>query len=350
MNQNLLFIGLNGFAGAGKDTVAKMLKTILGYNWTSLEECKNFYQKTYTNPTWSATYHAPSLDKNTKVLCIAYADQLKMICSTIFGIPFERFYMNKSNAWVCVNDKFQYTEIKPTNTHIITAEEYYYGYDNYINNEEQYWMSLRDILVYVGTYVLQKQINKNIFVNIVRNKIIEDQAQNSNLEYVIVTDNRFTHELNFLQENNAITISIIRNSVEQLNNVAEHDLDNVEDYDFIIDNSGTYDDLFKAVWDLVHDNIEFKNKTLSLYTRDNINNYLRLYKIAEDHAEWKLCVPYYIQKIYKNEDIIKLIDPIGGPTICIDEYLDTSNGMLYVNRIEHIEEKNQFIIYTARRS
>ena len=42
---NLLFIGLNGYAGSGKDTVAKMLKTILGYNWTSLEECKNFYQK-----------------------------------------------------------------------------------------------------------------------------------------------------------------------------------------------------------------------------------------------------------------------------------------------------------------
>lgn len=350
MNKKLLFIGLNGFAGAGKDTVAKMLKTILGYNWSSLEECKNFYQKTYTNPTWSATYHAPTLDNNSKVLCIAYADQLKMICSTIFGIPFERFYMNKSNAWVCVNDKFQYTEVKPASTYIITADEYYYGYDNYVNDSEQYWMSLRDILVYVGTYVLQKQINKKIFVNIVRNKIIDEYSQNPNLEYVIITDNRFMHELDYLHENNGISISIVRNSIEQLNNVAEHDLDDIEDYDFIIDNSGTYDDLFEEIWTLTRDNIEFKNKTLSLYTRDNINNYLRLYKIYDDHAEWKLCVPYYIQKIYKNEDIIKLIDPIGGPTICINENLDTSNGLLYVIRIDHIEEKNQFIIHTARRN
>ena len=348
MDKKLLFIGLNGFAGAGKDTVAKMLKTILGYNWISLEECKNFYQKTYTNPTWSATYHAPTLDNNSKVLCIAYADQLKMICSTIFGIPFERFYMNKSNAWVCVNDKFQYTEIKPNSTHIITSEEYYYGFDNYINNSEQYWMSLRDILVYVGTYVLQKQINKNIFVNIVRNKIIEEANQNSNLEYVIVTDNRFIHELDYIHENNGITISIVRNSVEQLNNIAEHDLDDVEDYDFIIDNSGTYDDLFEEVWNIVHDNIEFKNKTLSLFTRDNINNYLRLYNVHEDYAEWKLCVPYNIQKIYKNEDLIKLVDPIGGPTICINENLETANGILYVTKIEHIENKNQFIINTAK--
>ena len=348
MDKKLLFIGLNGFAGAGKDTLAKMLKTILGYNWISLEECKNFYQKTYTNPTWSATYHASTLDNNSKVLCIAYADQLKMICSTIFGIPFERFYMNKSNAWVCVNDKFQYTEIKPNSTHIITSEEYYYGFDNYINNSEQYWMSLRDILVYVGTYVLQKQINKNIFVNIVRNKIIEEANQNSNLEYVIVTDNRFIHELDYIHENNGITISIVRNSVEQLNNIAEHDLDDVEDYDFIIDNSGTYDDLFEEVWNIVHDNIEFKNKTLSLFTRDNINNYLRLYNVHEDYAEWKLCVPYNIQKIYKNEDLIKLVDPIGGPTICINENLETANGILYVTKIEHIENKNQFIINTAK--
>ena len=52
----------------------------------------------------------------------------------------------------------------------------------------------------------------------------------------------------------------------------------------------------------------------------------------------------------KNEDIIKLVDPIGGPTICINEYLDSSNGVLYVNQIEHIEDKNQFIIYTKRRN
>ena len=156
--------------------------------------------------------------------------------------------------------------------------------------------------------------------------------------------------MNFIHENNGITISIIRNSIEQLNNVAEHDLDDVEDYDFVIDNSGTYDDLFEEVWNIVHNNIEFRNKTLSLYTRDNINNYLRLCYVNDDHAEWKLCCPYYIQKIYKNEDIIKLVDPIGGPTICINEYLDSSNGVLYVNQIEHIEDKNQFIIYTKRRN
>ena len=167
----LLYIGLNGLAGSGKDTVAKMLKTILSKDWDSMEECKNYYFSTYTNPTQSATF--PYLkEENSSVMCIAYADQLKEICSSIFGIPIQRFYQNKANAWICINDKFQYTEIKPNDQNIVTAEEYYYNLSSYSEtNNDQYWMSLREILVYVGTYVLQNTVNKQIFVNIVRNKI-----------------------------------------------------------------------------------------------------------------------------------------------------------------------------------
>ena len=38
----LLYIGLNGFAGSGKDTVAKMIKTILNYKWPNLSTCNLF--------------------------------------------------------------------------------------------------------------------------------------------------------------------------------------------------------------------------------------------------------------------------------------------------------------------
>ena len=102
----LLYIGLNGLAGSGKDTVAKMLKTILSKEWETLDECKEYYFSRYTNPTQSATFPPSQLDKDSSVMCIAYADQLKEICSTIFGIPVQRFYQNKSNAWICLNDKF----------------------------------------------------------------------------------------------------------------------------------------------------------------------------------------------------------------------------------------------------
>ena len=342
---HLLYIGLNGFAGAGKDTVAKMLKTILSKDWQSIEECKEYYFKTYTNPTQSATYKIKDIEQSP-VLCIAYADQLKEICAKMFGIPSERFYQNKSTAWICINDKFQYTEIKPNEENIITAEEYYYCDDK---DYKKYWMSLREILVYVGTYVLQQDINRQIFVNIVRNNIIDVKIHNPNLQYVIVTDNRFLHEIDFIKENNGITIKIVRDGITQLDNIAEHDLDNEEDYDYIIDNSGTYDELIQQVWDVVHNDIEFENNTISLYTRDNINNYLRLINKNEDGEVYKLCVCLDIQQLYKHGNEISVINPTGGPMICINEPIDGTISFdkpegIIPYRIE-ITDQNEILIY-----
>ena len=349
MSEKVLFIGLNGFAGAGKDTVAKMLKTILGHNWDSLEQCKEFYQKTYVDPTWTATYHVNDLDQENKsVMCIAYADQLKRICSTIFGIPVERFYQNKSNAWVCINDKFQYTEIKPPSNYIITSEEYHYAIDEYSQSEDKYWMSLREILVYVGTYVLQERINKRIFVNIVNNYIIEQIEKNPELEYVIVTDNRFYHEIDYIKENSGIMITITRDSVEQLNNIAEHELDDEINYDFNIDNSHGYDELFENVWNLVNENIVFKNITENINSREHINNYLRLVDTTEDEYIYKLCSPHPVKQIYQEKSIISLIDLVGGPTIVINNYIDLTDHALYVTNIELDNSTNTFYIHCSK--
>lgn len=344
---NLLYIGLNGYAGSGKDTVAKILTVILNNFDKTIDECKEIFNMFYKNPLISATYNGSKSDYdseyNKKVICIAYADQLKTICSTIFGIPLERFYMNKSNAWICINDKFQYTEIHPDKEHIITAEDYYYRYSDinqgqYNNNFTKYWMSLREILVYIGTYVCQQSINKSIFVNIVRNKIKEECRKNNDIEYVIITDNRFIHELDYMKEVNAITFTIERNSVKQLNNIAEHDLDDEEDYDFIIDNSGTYDELFEQVYNIIHTNMIFKNVTYSLNTREDINNYIR----QIDDNEYILYTEAGILKaIHNNEYSISMIDPVGGPTIYKGIELLPD---MFVEDIIYDDEKDEYII------
>lgn len=343
---NVLFIGLNGYAGAGKDTVAKMLKIILSRDWESLDECKQYYFNTYTNPTQSATFNFNYDDKVVK--CIAYADQLKVICSTIFGIPLQRFYMNKSNAWICLTDKFQYTEVKPNDENIITAEEFYYA--NYSTDTEiKWWMSLREILVYVGTYVLQQNINRNIFVNIIRNLINEEIRRNNHLKYAIITDNRFNHELNYIHEQNGITLSIVRDSIQQLDNIAEHDLDDIEDYDYVIDNSGSYDELFDTLWNMIHDNIEFQNITVDLYTRENVHNYLRLVSETETHYIYKLCTEHETQGMYKTNGDITVINPIGGPVIELYSEIDTLNGEVIVpQKIEMNQTFNKFLIYVAK--
>lgn len=344
---NLLYIGLNGFAGSGKDTVAKMIKTILNYNWNSLEDCKIYYKSIYTSPTISATYNTTEDDRKLPVYCVAFADQLKIICSNIFGIPVERFYQNKANAWICINKNFQYTELAPLTNYIVTAEEYYNNLAFYKSSEDKYWMSLREILVYVGTYVLQQDLNKNVFVNIVRNLIGIKKKENENLKYVILTDIRFNHEIEYIHKNNGITISIVRDNVTQLDNVAEHDLDEEDRWDYVVENNGTYDELFEKIWNILHDNIEFANITKSLNTRDDINNYLRLVDRTTESNIYKLCCKYDIQQIYKNEGQIYMIDPVGGPTIEYGEPIKFVDGDNICDRIEFNDKTNKFYVYLS---
>jgi len=352
MSNKLLFIGLNGYAGSGKDTVAKMLKTILSYPWDNLESCKSYYKQRYTNPTISATFNINNENETMPVMCIAYADQLKEICSNMFGIPLERFYMNKSNAWVCINDRFQYTEIQPEEDNIITADDYYNSISSYINSNNKYWMSLREILVYVGTYVLQQDVNRQIFVNIVRNKINNIANINHKLKYVIVTDNRFVHELDYIKENSGILMTITRDSVIQLDNIAEHDLDDENCYDYIIENNDGYDELFEQVWNIVHDDVEFRNEIIELQTRDDVENYLRLIDKTDIESVYKLCTPLKIQQSYHSDGEITMIDPCGGPILCVGEIIKGSKGdnNPYGLMISNIKFDNeQFYIYVDNR-
>ncbi len=336
INNQLLYIGLNGLAGSGKDTLAKMLNVILMKDWKNIDECKEFYDKFYVRPNVSATYYEKTKEYDNKVICLAFADQLKTICSDIFGIPLKYFYFNKSTAWVCINHNFEYTEIRPDN--VVTCEDYFYNISEYSESETKYWMSLRDVLVYIGTYVLQSEVNKNVFVNIVSNKINNLLLKNHSLSYAIITDVRFTHEIEFIRKNNGITIKIIRDSVVPLSNIAEHDLDDEDRYDYVIYNNDTYDDLFNQVWDIVHSNKEFENDVVDMTTRENINNYLR--KIDED--EYQVCSPYGIQQIGHENGEISMIDLKGGPTIYIDQEIPGTSIIPY--SIVMDENTSKFII------
>lgn len=345
---NLLYIGLNGFAGSGKDTVAKMIKTILNYNWGSLEECKTYYQTVYTSPTISATYNTK--EENLPVYCIAFADQLKKICSDIFGIPVERFYQNKSNAWVCINKDFTYTEIKPIESFIITSEEYYNNIALYKSSEDKYWMSLREILVYIGTYVLQQDLNKNVFVNIVHNLVNANIRKNPLLKYVLLTDIRFNHEIDYIHKNNGVTISITRDDVQQLDNIAEHDLDEEDRWDYNITNNGTYDELFEKIWNILHEDLQFRNIVWQMNTRDDANNYLRLIsqeknEYGECFETYKLCTQYPVNEIFKSEGEIYMVNPVGGPMIEVGRYIDmVTERQLLCSSIRFDEKSEKFLI------
>ena len=321
MRNEILYIGLHGYAGSGKDTVAKALRLMLSYNWNSFDE----FRITWENEAFKMDYATFGVaPEDDTCYCIAFADQLKQICSVMFGIPVEKFYYNKENAWICITDDFQYTERQPLQSDIITAEQYYYQNNSFNSDKkhERKWMSLREVLVYIGTYVCQCEVNKHCFVNGVSNTINHISGRNRNLKYVICTDVRFHHELEFIKKRNGINIDIIRDGVDQLNNVAEHNFDYDENvFDFTLNNDGTYDELLVNLWDLVHENIVFQNITISLPSRDS-NNYLR--KI--DNNKYQCCFEHPVLRISREEyngiSKITMIDPSGGPAIHTNKQID----------------------------
>ena len=135
-------------------------------------------------------------------------------------------------------------------------------------------MSLREILVYVGTYICQDYINENTFVNSVKNRLESISWDSTDLKYVICTDVRFVHEVDFIKQNSGIMINIIRDDVVQALDIAEHDLDMMdpENFNYIIYNNGTYEELFDEVWKICHSNMEFANYTVPLRGRTHDAN------------------------------------------------------------------------------
>lgn len=347
-SNNIFFIGLNGYAGSGKDTLAKALKIMLDNEFDTFDDFLTYYNEHVGYGVKHDFKYATGIEKNTnneKCCCIAFADQLKKICSDLFGIPVDRFYYNKGNSFVCVNKDFEYTEETPLG-HIVDAEEFYYNNDEITHSDEKYYMSLREILVYVGTYLIQQNVNKLTFVNIVNNTIEHIGEQNSNLSYVICTDVRFQHEFDYIKKKHGVMINIVRDDVEQLQNVAEHDFDDTDEteFDYVIENNSTYEDMFKQIWDIIHRDVIFYNKTEDLDTRDKTHNYLRLVGIDNKNGliNFEVCTEYSLRRISCIKNNIQLIDLQGGPTLQINSLLELKNNDTdyYIQSINSINDFN----------
>lgn len=360
-SNDILYIGLNGWAGSGKDTAAKALAIMLEHDFQTYGEFKSYYDEhagyktksEFTYATWSDSETSKKADDG-KVLCIAFADILKRMCSDLFGVPVDRFYYNKENAYICINKDFRYTETKPADGGIVTSEQYFYDYDKISGSQDRYYMSLREVLVYVGTYVVQTQINKCAFINSVSNKVNSLYNKNNNLKYVICTDVRFQSEFNFIQNKHGVMIHIERPGLARLDNIAEKALtdEGDNDFDFTIVNGTTYDALFRELWNIVHGNDIFNNETYKLDCRDSSNNYIRKVESNEDEEEltFELCNEHPLSAAnISGDNKINMVDPQGGPMISKDDELVTIDGRVYyVDNIETRDngENTKFYIHT----
>jgi hypothetical protein len=130
-----------------------------------------------------------------------------------------------------------------------------YGQDKEV--VDPYWgVSPRVVFQYLGTEVFRRDIEKiipnikdNFWINNVENMYLKAIKENSNEHYVI-SDVRFQNEVDIIHKHNGLVFKLDRDinseNIEDQHE-SEKNIDLIIDYDTLLINNGTIDELFKKV-------------------------------------------------------------------------------------------------------
>lgn len=228
-------VGIKGFKGSGKDTVASMISYILHDGIT-----KANYD------TW-LLYYKNGFVENDEII-IHFADKLKDDIAAFCNIDRklldrqeikENYYYNFKTGIVSTN-------IKDIDYVINTVLEY----DNLstlllLNNNVS--IRIRALLQYYGTNVIRNHFWHNAFVHYTINKAFDIRNK---LGQCIIADTRFDNECNVIKVCGG---KIIRVDRKVNNDNHESEQIKISQDDYVIDNTGTLVGLFYKVLKFVTD-------------------------------------------------------------------------------------------------
>lgn len=195
------FITLAGKKQVGKDSSAQYIKQILGEERTHI---------------------------------VHFADALKDACVLIFGIPREDMETETG--------KQKLTQVKwPVGVERNGATLGYEPHEKHKDSVSEKFMTVREVLQFVGTDLFRNQLDPDIWVqSVYRKKYRED-------DIVVVADARFPNECDFAR-NNGILIGVERETgLKSDGHKSETALDGYMRYHHRIENNGSFDDLRRAV-------------------------------------------------------------------------------------------------------
>jgi len=184
-------IAISGKARAGKNTVAEMIV-----------EFSKF--------------------KNSKEKIVALADPMKRIVQMMFPEAMEECLFGPSELRAApISEKF-----KDKNGNVLTH---------------------RQALIDLGAF--GRQYNSTIWLNC----LVEDCNRSKDIDTYIVSDVRFINEFRYLKAANFITIRVLRDDSTKIDDISEIEQDSIQDseFNYVIHNNGTLDDLKKEVLYLV---------------------------------------------------------------------------------------------------
>jgi hypothetical protein len=216
-----MIISFTGRIGSGKDTAAEIIQQITPYhNW----QVKKF------------------------------AGKLKQIASILTGIPVEKFESQDFKKTLLSSD---WDTVKLVGSGLRQD-----GFDG-VKIPVIKPMSVRDLLQKLGTEAMRDGLHKDVWANALfsdykpkKEKISnssDSEEYSSTLPNWIITDTRFPNELGAIKHHSGITIKIVRDSDNEIGSQhsSETALDHMKDWDYIVDNNGTVEELKQKLYEIL---------------------------------------------------------------------------------------------------
>lgn len=239
MNINkVTIVGIKGFKGSGKDTVASMISYILH---------DGIMKANYD--TW-LLYHKNDFVENDEII-IHFADKLKDDISEFCGIDrklLDRQDIKEENYYN-FKTSIVSTNIKDADVVIDDIDEF--DYDNlapllflYNNNIS---IKIRVLLQYYGTNIIRNHFWREAFIRCTINKAFDIRNK---LGQCIIADVRFDNECDAIKQFGGKIIRVDRR-VDNDNHESEQI--EIHEDDYVIDNTGTLVGLFYKVLKFVTD-------------------------------------------------------------------------------------------------
>jgi len=219
--EKVMLISVSGIIGSGKDTVASIIQQLTPYHgW----EVKKF------------------------------AGKLKQVASILTGIPVEKFE----------DQKFKQTNL-PSEWDLLKLVGSGLRQDGWSGPKypKVEAMTVRELLQKLGTEALREGLHTNVWVNALfadfktKKSKIENDSDSEEYSYSlpnwIITDTRFPNELEAVRRNSGIAIKVVRNSQNTLGtqHISETALNHVTDWDYVVENNGTLEELKQKIFDIL---------------------------------------------------------------------------------------------------
>lgn len=212
--RNKMIIGIGGEKQHGKDTVANYLVEKYGYQRKAFaDKLKSICQELYPSINIYDEANKETLFSSPLLLSLGTLNKLKYELEC-FGYTINQSLGNKMND-VCSNKKD--------------------------------FKSIRDMLQFIGTNIIRDLIDADFHYNSVA-KWIDKEF----IKYAVISDCRFANERQNIRSDyvNSRLIKVVRPSMQKnssSNHASENSLGNDNEYDYVIINDGSLQDLYTKV-------------------------------------------------------------------------------------------------------